>query len=153
MKEATPPPSPPPTVAMEEEVKEGQEEGKMEREEGSMEPEQSIPPGDHERQLSPGPSGPAAAVMASCHECGEEEPAANTVEGEATAAVAVVITVEVGVEEVEPHSVQLDYIQVCVCMTWHGLAWHGCMCGNNCICTFWLPSIQTDSYDGDELLL
>ena len=148
MKEATPPPSTLATVAMEEEMKEGQEEGKMERGEGSMEPEQSIPPGDHERQLSPGPSGPAAAAMASYHECGEEEPA-NMVEGEATAAVAMVITVEVGVDEVEPHSVQLDYIQVCVCMTWHGLAWHG----NNCICTFWLPSIQTDSSDGDELLL
>ena len=106
---------------MEEEMKEGQEEGKMEREEGSMEPEQSVPLGDHERQLSPGPSGPAAAAMASCHECGEEEPA-NTVEGEATAAVAMVITVEVGVDEVEPHSVQLDYSQVCVCMTWHGMA-------------------------------
>ena len=110
MKEPTPPPLPAAaTVAMEEE----------EEDEGGGLSEQHLLTGDHERELSP-------AVAPAC---GEEE------SEEAVAGVAAVamLSVEVVVDEVEPHIVQVAYSQVCARRS--SLHLH-----------LWYHLFQTDSY-------
>ena len=90
MKELTPPPLPATTtIAMEEE------------EEGEGESEQYLLSGDHERELSP-------AVAPACGEEESEEPVA-----EVAAVAMLTLSVEVVVDEVEPHVVQVAYSQVC----------------------------------------